>query len=116
HDPFGRVLDADPREVSAFDRMHRVAPPAAEVAGVQPHEDGRQADERALALDGDVQLAQEEFLPLARGDGRLGLHGGSDVHVAYEGFAVRGLDEPYGNGSWRPASRNPLSRSGQESH
>src|SRR5207244_7501205 len=64
-DPLRRVLDADPREVSAFDRMHRVAPAAAEVAGVQPHEDGRQADERALALDGDVQPAQAEALPLA---------------------------------------------------
>src|SRR2546428_13203393 len=58
-----RRVDARPREVSALDRVHRVAPTAAQVARVQSDEDRRGADERALALDRHVAFAQEELLP-----------------------------------------------------
>src|SRR5256712_12990349 len=71
-------VDAAPREVSPLDRVHRVAPTTAQVAGVQAHEDRREADEGALPLDRHIAFAQEKLLPLARGGGGRGLHCGSD--------------------------------------
>src|SRR5436309_1279933 len=60
-----RRVDADPREVPALDRVHGVTPLAAQVARVQAHEDRREADEGAFALDRHVAFAQEEFVPFA---------------------------------------------------
>src|SRR2546425_2383537 len=77
-----RRVDADPGEVPALDRVHRVAPPTAQVARVQAHEDRRDADEGAFPLDRHIAFAEEELLPLAGGDGGLGLHRGSDEPVA----------------------------------
>src|SRR6267143_2958468 len=76
-------VDTYPGEVPALDRVHRVAPSAAKVARVQAHENRREADEGALALDRHVAFAQEELLPFARADGGLGLHRASDEPVAY---------------------------------
>src|SRR3989442_628778 len=73
-----RRVDADPGEVAALDRVHRVAPPTAQVARVQAHEDCREADERALPLDRHIAFAEEELLPLAGGGGGRGLHRGSN--------------------------------------
>src|SRR2546425_4230031 len=46
-----RRVDAHPHEVPALDRVHRVAPATAQVAGVQSDEDRREADQGALPLD-----------------------------------------------------------------
>src|SRR5712691_1508326 len=73
-DSFRRFLDPDSAEVPALDRVHRVAPAAAEIARVQTDENGRNADEGALSLEGDVALAEEEVLPLAMREGDLSLH------------------------------------------
>src|SRR3989454_11580102 len=73
-----RRVDANPGEVAALDRVHRVAPPTAQVARVQAHEDCREADERALPLDRHIAFAEEELLPLAGGGGGRGLHRGSN--------------------------------------
>src|SRR5712691_1520388 len=73
-DSFRRFLDPDSGDVPALDRMHRIAPPAAEIARVQTDENGRNADEGALPLDGDVAFAEEEVLSFAVGQSRRRLH------------------------------------------
>src|SRR5262249_13739253 len=46
--------------LAAGERVGRIAPAAAEVAGGQPHEHTRPADVRRLALDGHVNLEDSQ--------------------------------------------------------
>ncbi len=68
------LLDGSLAEVFALDGVHRVAPRAAEVAGVQPDEDRGRPDEAALALDAEVAFAEEEGLAGSCLDGCLLWH------------------------------------------
>src|SRR2546427_3154184 len=73
-DPAHDVVHVDLGEFASLHGVHGVAPLAAEIAGVEADEHGRQSDERALSLDGNVHLVEEELLPFPKGNGPLGLH------------------------------------------